>query len=93
MGTFYRDALARQGYEETATAVARHWASGDRETAVDAIGDRVLDGLAAAGHPEECRERLAAFERVEGVDAVSVGFPRAADAGELAATADALAPG
>ena len=46
MGTFYRDALARQGYEETATAVARHWASGDRETAVDAIGDRVLDALA-----------------------------------------------
>jgi len=93
MGTFYRDALARQGYEETATAVAQHWANGDRETAVDAIGDGVLDGFAAAGHPEECRERLAAFERVEGVDAVSVGFPRGADAGELAATADAPAPG
>ncbi len=92
MGTFYRDALARQGYEETATAVAQHWADGNREAAVGAVGDGLLDEIAAAGHPEECRERLGAFERVEGVDAVSVGFPRAAKPGELAATADALAP-
>lgn len=92
MGTFYREALARQGYEETAETIAQRWASGDTEGAVGAIGDDLLDAFAAAGHPEECRERLAAFEAVEGVDAVAVSFPRGADSGEIERTTDALAP-
>ncbi len=91
MGTFYREALARQGYEETATDVATHWANGEREAAIDAIDDELLDALAVAGHPGECRERLASFEAVEGVDAVSVGFPRIAEREELIRTVEALA--
>ena len=92
MGTFYREAMASQGYEETATTIAQRWGSGDKEAAIDAIDDETLDAFAAAGHPEECRERLAAFERIDGVDAVSVSFPRAADTEEIAATTERLAP-
>lgn len=92
MGTFYREALARQGYEETATAVATHWANGEREAAIDTIGDDLLDALAVAGHPGECRERLAGFTDIDGVDAVSVGFPRVAERDELVQTVEALAP-
>jgi coenzyme F420-dependent oxidoreductase len=92
MGTFYRDALARQGYEETANTVAQRWASGDREAALDAIGEDLLDDLTVAGTPEECRERLAEFGSVDGVDAVAVSFPRAADREEIEATTAALAP-
>jgi coenzyme F420-dependent oxidoreductase len=92
MGSFYRDALARQGYGETADEIARQW-SEDREAAVAAVGDSVLDEFAAAGRPEECRERVRAFGEVDGVDAVAVGFPRAADREEMEATAEALAPG
>ena len=92
MGTFYREAMSRQGYEETATTIAQRWGSGDKEAAIDAIDDAVLDAFSAAGHPEECRERLADFEAVDGVDAVAVSFPRAADSEEIAATTEALAP-
>jgi coenzyme F420-dependent oxidoreductase len=92
MGTFYRDALGRQGFEETARTVARQWANGNREAAIDAIGDELVDEIAAAGHPEECTEKLAAFAAVDGVDAVVVSFPRAAESEELGQTTDALAP-
>ena len=92
MGTFYRDALARQGYEATATAVATHWANGEREAAIDAIGDDLLDALAVAGHPGECRDRIARFADIDGVDAVSVGCPRVAEREEMAQTVETLAP-
>jgi len=62
MGTFYREALARQGHEATATTVATRWANGEREAAID------------------------------GVDAVSVGFPRIAEHAEMVQTVEALAP-
>ncbi|WP_302081257.1 TIGR04024 family LLM class F420-dependent oxidoreductase [Salinibaculum rarum] len=91
MGTFYREAMARQGYEETANTIAQHWGNGDKEAAIDAIDDEVLDTFSAAGHPEECRERLADFEEIDGVDAVSVSFPRAADGDEIATTTKVLA--
>lgn len=92
MGTFYREALARQGYEETAEAVAAAWGSGDTEAALDAIDDDLLTDLGAVGTPEDAREQLRAFESIEGVDSVAVSFPRGADESELEATIDALAP-
>ena len=92
MGTFYRDSLARQGYEETARDVAERWANGDREAATAAIGDDLLDELAVAGTPVTCRERFDAWTSVDGVDAVSVSFPRAADPADVTATMAALAP-
>lgn len=93
MGTFYREAMVKQGYEETATTISQRWGSGDKEAAIDAIDDETLDAFAAAGHPEECRERLATFRAVDGVDAVSVSFPRGADTEEIATTTERLAPG
>ncbi|MFB6074980.1 MAG: TIGR04024 family LLM class F420-dependent oxidoreductase [Haloarculaceae archaeon] len=92
MGTFYRDALARQGHEDTAHEIAQRWASGDREAALAAIDEDLLDDLAAAGTPDECRQRLERFADVDGVDALSVSFPRGADPDEIEATARALAP-
>lgn len=92
MGTYYRDSLARQGYEEEANAIASAWANGDREAALDGISEELLDQLCAAGTPEEARESIERFEAVEGLDAVAVGFPRGADKAEIEATIDALAP-
>ncbi|MFC7133648.1 MULTISPECIES: TIGR04024 family LLM class F420-dependent oxidoreductase [Salinibaculum] len=92
MGTFYRDALARQGYEETANTVAQQWASGNKDEAMAAIGDDLLDDLAVAGTPAECEERVAEFAGVDGVDAVAISFPRAAERADIEATTDALAP-
>jgi len=92
MGTYYRDALARQGYEDTAETVFEQWNGGEREAAIAAIDDDLLDALAVAGTPEECRDRLDRFESIDGVDAVNVSFPRAADRPDIEATMDALAP-
>ncbi|MBX0321503.1 TIGR04024 family LLM class F420-dependent oxidoreductase [Halomicroarcula sp. F13] len=92
MGTYYRDALARQGYEDTAYEVAEKWASGEQDAATDAIGDDLLDAIAVAGTPSECREQIERFESVDGVDALNVSFPRAADRADIDATIDVLAP-
>ena len=91
MGTFYRDALVRQGHGELAETVYDAWQEGDRGEAVAAIHP-LLDDLSAAGSPEHARERLEAFGNIDGVDAVSVSFPRGAETDEIEATMDALAP-
>ena len=92
MGTFYREALAQQGYEDEANTIAQRVGSGDHEGAMEAVTDELLDSFAVAGTPEECRERLRQFETIDGVDAVSVSFPRGAEREEVGATIDALAP-
>jgi alkanesulfonate monooxygenase SsuD/methylene tetrahydromethanopterin reductase-like flavin-dependent oxidoreductase (luciferase family) len=93
MGTFYREALSAQGYEDLAHDVAQKWANRDREAATSAIAEHdILDDMAAVGTPAECRERFEAFAGIEGIDAVSVSFPRGADAEDRHATLDALTP-
>ncbi|MHB9285814.1 TIGR04024 family LLM class F420-dependent oxidoreductase [Halobacteriales archaeon Cl-PHB] len=92
MGTFYREALANQGYEDTATKIAQHWANRDREAAIAEIGDELLEEIAVAGTPDECREQFATFEGIDGLDAVSVSFPRGAELAEVETTMAALAP-
>lgn len=92
MGTYYREALARQGYEEVAHDIAAKWGSGEREAAMAAIPDGLLRELGVAGPPGEAREQLARFESIDGVDAVSVSFPRGAELDEIEATLEALAP-
>ena len=52
----------------------------------------VLDEFAAAGTPERARDELEKFTAVDGVDNVSIGFPRAATPEEIDATLDAFAP-
>ncbi|WP_267640109.1 TIGR04024 family LLM class F420-dependent oxidoreductase [Haloarchaeobius amylolyticus] len=93
MGTYYRDSLARQGYEDEAHAIAANWMNGDREEALEIFTDEMLDDFTAAGTPERARDELQKFADIEGVDAVSVGFPRAATQEQIHATLEALAPG
>lgn len=92
MGTYYRESLSRQGYEDEAHEIAAAWASGDREEALEAITDDLLDATGAAGTPERAREELQKFAEIDGVDDIAVGFPRGASPDELEATIDALAP-
>lgn len=91
MGTFYRDALARQGYSEVAQTVYDAWQAGDRERAVAAIDTDLIDSLAVAGEPAQAREHLASFASLEGVDAVAVSLPRGAHGEEIETTVRELA--
>jgi coenzyme F420-dependent oxidoreductase len=92
MGTFYRDSLARQGYEAEANEIAAHWANGDREAALSAIDDELLDRVAACGTPDRAREEFRKFASIDGLDEIAVGFPRGADPATQRATLEALAP-
>jgi coenzyme F420-dependent oxidoreductase len=92
MGMFYREALASQGYDATAQTIAQRWANGDFEGAANAIDDDLLAEMAAAGTPEQCREQIDRFAALDGVDAVSVSFPRSAREEEILDTARALRP-
>ncbi|WP_090507584.1 TIGR04024 family LLM class F420-dependent oxidoreductase [Natronorubrum sediminis] len=91
MGTFYRDALERQGYDE-AVDIHDAWQAGERERALELLGDDLLDDLCAAGSPETVREQLERYEAVDGIDAVAVSFPRGADEDQISETMDAVAP-
>ena len=92
MGTFYRDNLARQGHEDVAHAVYDNWQDGDREAAMGALPDDLLEQLAVWGTPEGAREHFERFTDVDGVQAVSVSFPRGADLEQIESTMRALAP-
>lgn len=92
MGTFYRDNLARIGHEATATEIYDNWQAGEREAAIAAIDDGLLDSIAVAGTPETARDRFESFATIDGVDGVSVSFPRDATLSEIEATTAALAP-
>ncbi|MFB6082308.1 MAG: TIGR04024 family LLM class F420-dependent oxidoreductase [Halanaeroarchaeum sp.] len=92
MGDYYRQALARQGFEDEANEMAIEWGNGNREAAAAAVTDEILAEFAAAGTAEEARAQLEKFTRIEGLDAVGVGFPRAAERSDIVRTIDALAP-
>ena len=90
-GPYYRESVARQGFEAEADAIAAAWSEGDREAAVESVTDEMVDGLVAAGRPDAVRETVARFEAVDGVDAVRVGFFGEMTADERRRTMEVLA--
>jgi coenzyme F420-dependent oxidoreductase len=91
MGTFYRDALARQGYDTLAHTVYDAWQSDERDTALEAI-EPLVDELGAVGTPDEARAQFEEFAALDGADSIAVSFPRGADHDEIESTMAALAP-
>lgn len=63
----YNRFIAHQGFEEIAQAVATKWGAGDRQGALDAITDELIDALVIAGPPGACKERIESF-REAGLD-------------------------
>jgi coenzyme F420-dependent oxidoreductase len=92
MGTFYRDNLARQGHEDVAHEVFDNWQAGDREAALDAFPDDLLEQIGVWGTPDQAREHFERFTDIDDLEAVSVSFPRGADLDQIESTVRALAP-
>jgi probable F420-dependent oxidoreductase len=69
MGFFprYNRMIADSGFAEEASAIAEAWSRGDREGAVRAVTDDVIDATSVAGTPEQCRARVEAY-RQSGID-------------------------
>jgi len=81
MGTFYRDNLARQGYDEFAHDIHDAWQRGERDYATDRVRAELRDQMGAAGTPDEARTQLQRFESIDGVDAIYISFPRGSRTG------------
>ena len=90
-GPYYRQSVARQGFEAAADAVHGAWTDGDRTAAIGAVTDGMVDDLVAAGTPETVRETVRRFGAVDGVSAVRVGFFGEMTAEERRRTMEVLA--
>lgn len=91
-GPYYRESVARQGWEDVTTTIHERWEDGDREGAKEALPDELLDKLVGAGTPAEVRERIQQFTEIDAVDAVRISFTHGQSVAELKRTRDALAP-
>ncbi|MCS7207252.1 MAG: LLM class flavin-dependent oxidoreductase [Dehalococcoidia bacterium] len=61
MGVYYNTLVRRYGYVEEAEAIRQAWQHRDRERAARLVSDTMLDDLALAGTPAQCREGLEAY--------------------------------
>lgn len=59
----YNRLLAESGFGDAARAVKAAWDRGDREAAVRAVPDELIDAVGAAGTAEECRTRIGLYRR------------------------------
>lgn len=91
-GPFYRESIASQGYEGMVKAIRSRWMDGDREGAIEAVDDDVLDQLVACGSPEEVNGIVDEFGSVDGCDAVRLGWIGPAEADAIESTMRAIAP-
>jgi len=91
-GPYYRESVARQGWEDVTDEISERWDEGDKAGAKAALPEELLDALVGAGQPEEVRERIAQFTEIDAVDAVRVSFVHGQRVDELERTRDVLAP-
>lgn len=73
-GPYYRKSIVRQGYEDVVDDIRAGWEERDTDAMAAALPDSLLDEVAAAGTPDEVRERVERYGGQDGVDAVRVGF-------------------
>jgi F420-dependent oxidoreductase-like protein len=71
---FYNRLVGRYGFEDAALEVQGHYLAGDRDAAMAAIPDALIDMVTLAGPPDVVRDRLRAY-RDAGVGTVSVALP------------------
>jgi probable F420-dependent oxidoreductase len=85
----YDRILDLHGFTDTAAQIRELWRSFDLAGMTALVTDEMLDEMAVAGTPSECRERVA--ERAASVDRLLLGAPVVAtDAGRIGEYHDAL---
>lgn len=87
----YNRFIAAQGFEAEAAAVAKAWGEGDRNAALAAVSDGLIDALALIGPAGECKERLESF-RDAGLDTPILMLVSTQGADGTTAAMRALAP-
>jgi coenzyme F420-dependent oxidoreductase len=64
MGTYYRQAISESGFESEASKINEAWQRGDRLSATNAVTEQLIDSVALAGSPDECRLKLEDFRNL-----------------------------
>jgi F420-dependent oxidoreductase-like protein len=90
MGTFYRNAVARFGFEQEAAHIHSLWQSGQRREAIQAVTNSMISQLAIAGSAPECRRQLDEFRKA-GADMPVIVLPHGAPSEVFMKTLEALA--
>lgn len=91
-GPYYRQSVAQQGWEDVTSEIKQAYEDGDDEAAVAAVPDELLDGLVAAGTPDEVRDTVDKFRQIDGVDALRISFFAGMDREQQDRTLEVLAP-
>lgn len=91
-GPYYRQSVADQGWADVTREIKLAYDDGDEEAALAAVPDDLLDGLVAAGHPDEVNEVIDRFRAIEGLDALRIAFFAGMTREEEDRTLEVLAP-
>ncbi len=73
MGTYYYQTVSESGFRTEADIIRAAWQRGDRVAATTEVTQRLIDSVALAGSPDECRKRLEEF-RTAGVSLPILSF-------------------
>jgi len=63
MGMYYRRIISESGFASEASKINEAWQRGDRNGATKEVSERLINSVALAGSPEECRRRLEDFRQ------------------------------
>jgi alkanesulfonate monooxygenase SsuD/methylene tetrahydromethanopterin reductase-like flavin-dependent oxidoreductase (luciferase family) len=63
MGLYYHRMVSESGFQNEADSIRTAWLRGDRVKATQAVTPQLVDTMALAGTPQECRTRLQEFRR------------------------------
>jgi probable F420-dependent oxidoreductase len=73
MGEYYYRIIAQSGFPMEADAIRAAWRRGDREKATIEVTEPLIDSVALAGNPADCRKKLNEF-RTAGVKLPILSF-------------------
>jgi probable F420-dependent oxidoreductase len=59
----YNRLMAESGFPEAAQAIKTAWNQGGHEAATKVVPDELIEAIAVAGTPAECRDRIEAYRR------------------------------
>jgi len=63
MGTYYHRKVSESGFKAEADSIRVAWLRGDRAIATREVSTELIDSVALAGAPDECRTRLEEFRK------------------------------
>jgi F420-dependent oxidoreductase-like protein len=63
MGTYYHRKITESGFRAEADSIRTAWLRGDRAMATKEVSSELIDSVALAGSPDECRSRLEEFRK------------------------------